>query len=200
MVIQVQAQSAAGPVRVLRIQPGLHPLHPHHHGPALLPRSANVSKLLAKLKQLQPSGRLLIHVSSQIEKWQGTPGGCGKSVPVIPLLYPENGRPSLWSAGQVYNPIAITYSTGKHAGWYSQAGGRANRAWQTRKRFLSSAPMVPLWAAARGEWFSGNVLSTTLQAWRHYLRSREGAAGGAFYKNLNPVNLIAFPAPPWLSV
>jgi protein involved in polysaccharide export with SLBB domain len=138
-------------------------------------------QLLAKLKQLQPSGRLLIHVSSQIEKWEGTQS----DVEVRPgdTLYIPKKPAFVMVAGQVYNPIAITFSTGKHAGWYlKQAGGPTTLA--NKKEIIVVRANGTVVGRGSGEWWSGNVLSTTLQAGDTIFVPEKGGST-AFFKNLS---------------
>jgi protein involved in polysaccharide export with SLBB domain len=138
-------------------------------------------QLLAKLKQLQPSGRLLIHVSSQIEKWQGTQADV--EVRSGDTLYIPKRPTFVMVAGQVYNPIAITFSTGKHAGWYlKQAGGPTTLA--NKKEIFVVRANGTVVGRGSGEWWSGNVLSTTLQAGDTIFVPEKGAGVGIF-KNLS---------------
>src|SRR6476469_566194 len=138
-------------------------------------------QLLAKLKQLQPSDRLLIHVSSQIEKWAGTQA----DVEVRPgdTLYIPKRPTFVMVAGQVYNPIAITYSAGKHASWYlKQAGGPTTLA-NKKEIFVVRANGTEV-GRGSGEWWSGSVLSTTLQAGDTIFVPEKGA-GASIFKNLS---------------
>jgi len=138
-------------------------------------------QLLAKLKQLQPNGRMLIHVSSQIEKWQGTQADV--EVRAGDTLYIPKRPTFVMVAGQVYNPIAITFSTGKHAGWYlKQAGGPTTLA--NKKEIFVVRANGTVVGRGSGEWWSGNVLSTTLQAGDTIFVPEKGAGTGIF-KNLN---------------
>lgn len=138
-------------------------------------------QLLAKLKQLQPNGRMLIHVSSQIEKWQGTQADV--EVRAGDTLYIPKRPTFVMVAGQVYNPIAITFSTGKHAGWYlKQAGGPTTLA--NKKEIFVVRANGTVVGRGSGEWWSGNVLSTTLQAGDTIFVPEKGAGIGIF-KNLS---------------
>ena len=137
-------------------------------------------QLLAKLKQLQPNGRLLIHVTSQIEKWQGTQA----DVEVRPgdTLYIPKKPAFVMVAGQVYNPIAITFSSGKHAGWYlNQAGGPTTLA--SKKNIFVVRANGTVVGRNSGDWWSGSVLGTTLQAGDTIFVPEKGA-GSAVLKNL----------------
>lgn len=138
-------------------------------------------QLLAKLKQLQPNGRLLIHVSSDIEKWQGTQADV--EVRAGDTLYVPKKPTFVMVAGQVYNPIAITFSSGKHAGWYlKQAGGPTTLA--NKKEIFVVRANGTVVGRGSGEWWSGNVLSTTLQAGDTIFVPEKGAGTGIF-KNLS---------------
>ena len=169
MVTQIQAQQAAGNTATT----------PRTTSTATLERERQ--QLLAKLKQIQPNGRMLIHVTSQIEKWQNTQA----DVEVRPgdTLYIPKRPTFVMVAGQVYNPIAITYSAGKHAGWYlKQAGGPTTLA-HKKEIFVVRANGTVV-GRGSGEWWSGSVLSTTLQAGDTIFVPEKGA-GASIFKNIS---------------
>jgi protein involved in polysaccharide export with SLBB domain len=117
-------------------------------------------QLIDKAKQIQPSGRMLIHISAPIEKWENT----AVDVEVRPgdsLVIPK--RPNfVMVAGQVYNPAAITYSKGKSAGWYlKQAGGPTSVA--DKKDIFVVRANGTVAGRSSGEWWSGNVSHVALQ-------------------------------------
>lgn len=137
-------------------------------------------QLLAKLRQLQPNGRLSIHVTSQIEKWEGTQADV--EVRAGDTLYIPKRPTFVMVAGQVYNPIAITFSSGKHAEWYlKQAGGPTSLA--NKKEIIVVRANGTVVGRGSGDWWSGNVLGTTLQAGDTVFVPEKGA-GKAIYKNL----------------
>ncbi len=116
--------------------------------------------LVDKLKQIQPSGRLLIRISPSIEKWENTPADievrAGDS-----LIIPKTPNFVL-VAGQVYNPTAITYMPGRHASWYlKQAGGPTSIA-NKREIFIVRANGSVV-GRGSGNLFSGSVTSVVLQ-------------------------------------
>jgi protein involved in polysaccharide export with SLBB domain len=138
-------------------------------------------QLLAKLKQLQPSGRLLININAPIEKWQNTQA----DVEVRPgdALYIPKKPNFVMVAGQVYNPVAITYSPGKHADWYLQrAGGPTSLA--NKKEIIVVRGNGNVVGRGSGSWWSGSVLSTTLQAGDTIFVPEKGSGSG-IYKNLS---------------
>jgi protein involved in polysaccharide export with SLBB domain len=84
-------------------------------------------QIVDRFKNEPPVGRLVVHISSDISKWQNTPEDVelrkGDTV-IIPK------RPTqIMVTGQVFNPTSITYIPGKSAGWYlRQAGGASELA------------------------------------------------------------------------
>jgi protein involved in polysaccharide export with SLBB domain len=138
-------------------------------------------QLLSKLKQIQPSGRMLIHISTQIEKWAGTQADV--EVRAGDTLYIPKRPNFVMVAGQVYNPVAITFSSGKHAGWYlKQAGGPTSLA--NKKEVFVVRANGTVVGRGSGEWWSGKVLTTTLQAGDTIFVPEKGAGFGLF-KNLS---------------
>jgi len=137
-------------------------------------------QLISKLKQIEPSGRMLIHITSDIAKWENTT----LDVEVRPgdsLYIPK--RPNfVMIAGQVYNPIAITFSPGKHANWYLKQAGGPNSLANKKEIFVVRANGTVV-GRGSGEWWSGDVLNTTLQAGDTVFVPEKGA-GSALLKNL----------------
>ncbi|MGZ4813872.1 MAG: SLBB domain-containing protein [Terriglobales bacterium] len=79
-------------------------------------------QVLLALKSQPANGRMVIHISSDISKWEGTVNdivvrnGDELTIPKQPYFVMVNG--------QVYNGSAVTYQPGKNAEWYlRQAGG-----------------------------------------------------------------------------
>jgi protein involved in polysaccharide export with SLBB domain len=145
-------------------------------------------ELLAKLKQIQPSGRLLIHISPQVEKWENT----SVDVEIRPgdTLYVPKRPNFVMVAGQVYNPVAITFSSGKHASWYlKQAGGPTSLA--NKKEIIVVRANGTVVGRGSGEWWSGNVLSTTLQAGDTIFVPEKGAGSGIFKNVSQSISLLS---------
>ena len=139
-------------------------------------------QLVNRLKQIQPSGRMLIHITAQIEKWENTIYDVEvRSGDVI--FVPK--RPNfVMVAGQVYSPTAITFSPGKHAGWYlKQAGGPTSLA--NKKDIFVVHANGTVVGRGSGEWWSGNTLGTTLQPGDTVFVPEKGAGSNAVFKNLS---------------
>ncbi|HEV1995871.1 MAG TPA: SLBB domain-containing protein [Candidatus Acidoferrum sp.] len=79
-------------------------------------------QLIDRLKQIQPNGRLVIHISADVAKWENTLADISVR-PGDTLTIPK--KPNfVMVTGQVYNPTAISFFPGKRAGWYlKQTGG-----------------------------------------------------------------------------
>jgi protein involved in polysaccharide export with SLBB domain len=80
-------------------------------------------QVLNALRNQAPSGRLVIHISSDVRRWKNTSSDVevrGGDVLLIPK------RPNfVIVSGQVYNSSAVSYAPGKDAGWYLQQAGGA---------------------------------------------------------------------------
>jgi len=83
---------------------------------------AQRQQILSNLRNRPASGRLVIRISSDISSWENTSedielrAGDTLVLPKRPAFVAVNG--------QVYNPVAVSYSPGKRLGWYlKRAGG-----------------------------------------------------------------------------
>src|SRR5262249_45760412 len=137
-------------------------------------------QLIDRVRQVPPNGRMLIHISAPIEKWQNTP----MDVEVRPgdsIIIPK--RPNfVMVAGQVYNPAAITYSKGKSAGWYMrQAGGPTSTA-EKKDIFVVRANGTVVGRNSSGFW-SGNASHVVLQP-GDTIYVPDKVAGTGHFKNM----------------
>jgi protein involved in polysaccharide export with SLBB domain len=115
---------------------------------------------LDKLQNIPPSGRLVIHISSDIKKWANTRADielrAGDSI-FIPK------RPNMvMITGAVYNQTAVTYRSGKSAGWYlGQAGGPTTMA--NKKNIFVIRADGSVISGSGNSWISGGVDSAALR-------------------------------------
>ena len=80
-------------------------------------------QILSRLRSQPATGRLVIHITSDIDSWAGTAADIEVRRGDV-LRIPK--RPGfVLVSGQVYNASAITYAPGKTAGWYLQHSGGA---------------------------------------------------------------------------
>jgi protein involved in polysaccharide export with SLBB domain len=138
-------------------------------------------QLINRLKQIQPSGRMIIHITGSIEKWQNTIADV--EVRAGDALYIPKRPNFVMVAGQVYNPSAISFSPGKHAGWYlKQAGGPTSLA--NKKDIFVVRANGTVVGRNSGEWWSGKTLGVTLQPGDTIFVPEKGAGSTALLKNL----------------
>src|ERR1019366_4395485 len=72
-------------------------------------------QVLTALRSHPASGRLVIHISPDISKWENTPADIELRAGDT-LVIPK--RPNfVMVSGQVYNPTAISYVPGRDLGW-----------------------------------------------------------------------------------
>jgi protein involved in polysaccharide export with SLBB domain len=138
-------------------------------------------QLIARLRQIQPTGRMLIHISGKIEQWQNTQADV--EVRAGDTLFIPKKPNFVMVAGQVYNPTAITFSPGKHAGWYlKQAGGPTSLA--NKKDIFVVRANGTVVGRGTGQWWSGNVLGATLLPGDTVFVPEKTAGGSAVFKNV----------------
>jgi protein involved in polysaccharide export with SLBB domain len=119
-------------------------------------------QVLNALKNQTPSGRLVIHISADIRRWENTPVDIEARTGDI-LYIPK--RPNfVLITGQVYNGSAVSYAPGRSAGWYLQQAGGATKLADWKSVFIIRADgsVVGHSRAHTGFW-RGNVLSTRLE-------------------------------------
>jgi protein involved in polysaccharide export with SLBB domain len=116
-------------------------------------------EVLQDLKSHPPTGRMVIHITADIDSWANTPADIELRRGDV-LTIPK--RPGfVLVTGQVYNATALTFAPGQTAGWYlSHAGGTNSTA--NRKEIFIIRANGSVIGRRSGEWFDANVLSTKL--------------------------------------
>ena len=108
-------------------------------------------QVLARLRTAPLSGRLVIHISADINSWAGTPDDIEVRKGDV-LRVPK--RPGfVLVSGQVYNATAITFAPGKTAGWYLSHAGGATAAADRKDIFVIRA--------------NGSVVGRRSDSWAH---------------------------------
>jgi protein involved in polysaccharide export with SLBB domain len=146
------------------------------------------SQVVADLKGHPPTGRMVIHVSADIDSWANTPADIELRRGDV-LTVPK--RPGfVLVSGQVYNATALTYTPGKTAAWYlSRAGGTNGTA--NRKEIFIIRANGSVVGRHSGEWFDANVLSTRLEPGDVVVVPQKIIGGSAFWRNLLGVGQFA---------
>jgi protein involved in polysaccharide export with SLBB domain len=114
---------------------------------------------LQKLQSAPPEGRLVIHISSKVQRWTNTSSDIELRAGDA-IFVPK--RPSVVLVdGSVYNPTGVTFKPGKNAGWYlKQAGGPTALANKKGAFVIRADGSV---AGGPGGLFSGGFESTVIQ-------------------------------------
>jgi protein involved in polysaccharide export with SLBB domain len=142
---------------------------------------AQEQQVVASLKATPPSGRLVIHISSDISKWQNTPADVEMRAGDV-LVIPK--RPDFVLVnGQVYNPAAISFAPGKDADWYVRQAGGPTQLANTKAMFIVRADGSVLGKSSGGFW-SGGVKDARLQPGDSVVIPDKIMGGSVVWKNL----------------
>lgn len=145
-------------------------------------------QVLSRLKSQPATGRLVIHISADINSWAGTPADIEVRRGDV-LNIPK--RPGfVLVTGQVYNASAITFVPGKTAGWYLQRAGGTSEIANRGQIFVIRANGSVV-GRHSGEWFDGGVLSTRLEAGDVVVVPQKIIGASLFWRNLLTVAQIA---------
>jgi protein involved in polysaccharide export with SLBB domain len=149
---------------------------------------AQQSQVLADLKSHPSTGRMVIHISANIDSWANTPADIELRRGDV-LTIPK--RPGfVLVSGQVYNATALTFTPGKTADWYlSRAGGTNGTA--NRKEIFIIRANGSVVGRHSGGWFDANVLSTRLNPGDVVVVPQKIIGGSLFWKNLLGVGQFA---------
>jgi len=151
LIREIETSSAAA-----RLSPNL---GPNDSGATLQMIQAQQEQVLAKLRSEPPTGRLVVHISSDIDSWENTPADIELRRGDV-LTIPK--RPSfVLVTGQVYNATALTFSPGKTAKWYLQHAGGASSTANRKEIFVIRANGSVIGRHSGGR-FDPDVLSTKL--------------------------------------
>ena len=138
--------------------------------------------VLAALRTQPATGRLVIKISGDIERWQNTAADIELRAGDV-LTIPK--RPSfVLISGQVYSPSAITYTPGKNAGWYlQQAGGPTDLANRKDIYVIRANGGVVGQGSGSGLW-KGNVLSAVMRPGDTLVVPEKIITGSSAWKNV----------------
>lgn len=173
LIRQIESQSVAARVPTS--------LNPQNQGPLLQAAQAQQAEILKQLRTQPVVGRMVIHVSADIDSWANTPAdiemrrGDVLSVPKRPGF--------VLVTGQVYNGSAITFVPGKEANWYLRRAGGVNGVANKSEIFIIRANGTVI-GKHSGEWYSGNVLSTHLNPGDIIVVPQKVIGSSIFWQNL----------------
>lgn len=145
-------------------------------------------QILTQLKSQPATGRLVIHVTAEIDSWAGTAADIEVRRGDV-LRIPK--RPGfVLVSGQVYNASAITFTPGKTAGWYLQHAGGATSIANRKEIFVIRANGAVV-GRRSGEWYDHDVLSTRLQPGDVVVVPQKIIGASLFWRNLLSTAQIA---------
>lgn len=152
-------------------------------------------EILQRLRTQPASGRMVIHISADINSWANTSADIELRSGDV-LTVPK--RPGfVLVTGQVYNASAITFVPGKNAGWYLRRAGGTNDVANRKEIFVIRANGSVI-GRRSGEWFDHDVLSTRLDPGDVVVVPQKIIGGSLFWRNLLTVaqlsSSIAFTA------
>lgn len=180
LIRQIEINSAAA-----RLSPAL---AGSNAGEGLQLIKAQQDQVLRDLKTHPPSGRMVIHISADIDRWANTPADIELRRGDV-LFIPK--RPGfVLVTGQVYNATALTYTPNKTAGWYLSRAGGANTAANRKEIFIIRANGSVV-GRRSGTWFRRSVLSTTLNPGDVVVVPQKIIGASLFWKNLLTAGRLA---------
>ncbi len=141
---------------------------------------AQQNQVLNRLKSTPPTGRLVVHLSPDIDSWANTDADIEVRRGDV-ITIPK--RPGfVLVTGQVYNATAITFIPDKSADWYLRAaGGTSNTA--NRKEIFIVRANGSVIGRRSGGW-GDNVLSTKLNPGDVIVVPQKILGNSLFWRNL----------------
>ncbi|MGI9101560.1 MAG: SLBB domain-containing protein [Terriglobales bacterium] len=146
--------------------------------------------VLAALKSQSAVGRLVVHVSSDVRKWEDTVNDI--EVRAGDTIYVPKRPNFVLVSGQVFNSAAITYVPGRSASWYLQQSGGVTSMGDRKNAYVIRADgsVVGHGSAAGGFWH-GDVLSLRLQPGDTVVVPEKFIGGSSVWKQLLLTGQIA---------
>ncbi|WP_263356197.1 SLBB domain-containing protein [Acidicapsa ligni] len=142
---------------------------------------AQQDDVLSQLKSTPPTGRLVVHISADIDSWANTSADIELRRGDV-LTIPK--RPSfVLVTGQVYNSTALTFTPGKTAGWYLSHAGGTNTTANRKEIFVIRANGSVIGRHSNGK-FAAGVLATKLDPGDVVVVPQKILGSSLFWKNL----------------
>ncbi|WP_263381606.1 SLBB domain-containing protein [Granulicella arctica] len=180
LIRQIESTSAAS-----RISPSL---TAQDQSSTLQAVAAQQAEVLQRLKSQPASGRLVIHVGTDIKSWENTDADIEMRSGDV-LTVPK--RPGfVLVSGQVYNSSAITFVPGKVAGWYLRRAGGSNDVADRKDIFVIRANGSVV-GRRSGGWYGTNVIGTRLEPGDVVVVPQRILGGSLFWRNLLTVAQIS---------
>jgi protein involved in polysaccharide export with SLBB domain len=145
-------------------------------------RAQQQQQILTVLKNQPSSGRLVIRISSDIERWQNTVrdielrAGDVIAIPKTPSF--------VLVSGQVYDAAALTCTPGKNAGWYLRQAGGPTESANRKQIYVIRADGSVVGNGGRASLWAGSVLTTPLHCGDTVVVPEKIIGGTSVWKNV----------------
>ena len=146
------------------------------------------TQIVSDLKGHPPVGRMVIHISGEIQSWANTPADIELRRGDVLTIPKQPGF--VLVSGQVYNATALTFTPGKSAGWYLSRAGGANSTANRKEIFIIRANGTVV-GRRSGTWFAGDVLSAKLNPGDVIVVPQKIIGGSLFWRNLLTAGQLA---------
>lgn len=180
LIRQIETNSAAA-----RLSPSL---SDSNAGGMLQLIKAQQDQVLANLKSHPPTGRMVIHISADIDSWANTPADIELRSGDVLTIPKQPGF--VLVTGQVYNATALTFAPGKTAEWYLRRAGGTNSTANRKEVFIIRANGSVV-GRHSGRWFDADVLSTKLNPGDVVVVPQKILGGSLFWRNLLSAGQLA---------
>jgi protein involved in polysaccharide export with SLBB domain len=169
-------------VRVREVQQNL-AMQPDSDPKQKIARDMAIAQWQSSLDQLDanpPVGRVALRVSSDIQRWENTPADI--EVHSGDTFFVPKKPGYVMVTGQVFNPTALTYRSGRSANWYlGQAGGPTPLAYKKGIFVIRADGSVV--GARKGLW-TGDSLSAALQPGDTVVVPEKALSGNVQWQNV----------------
>jgi len=146
------------------------------------------TQIVSDLKGHPPVGRMVIHISADVQSWANTPADIELRRGDVLTIPKQPGF--VLVSGQVYNATALTFTPGKSAGWYLGRAGGANSTANRKEIFIIRANGTVV-GRRSGGWFEGDVLSAKLNPGDVIVVPQKILGGSLFWRNLLTAGQLA---------
>lgn len=181
LIRQIETSSAAA-----RLSPGLS--GSSDGGGTLQLIKDQQDQVIADLKSHPPTGRMVIHISSEIDSWANTAADIELRRDDVLTIPKQPGF--VLVTGQVYNSTAITFTPEKTAEWYLSRAGGVNATANRKEIFIIRANGSVIGRHSGGG-FENSVLSTRLNPGDVIVVPQKIIGGSLFWRSLLTTGQLA---------